>query len=156
NGPPSGDVALVGGEGHPPLLAFLATASSSEPTPARSVVRVSSSHGDRFSAAQTVSPLGQWATGLAAATSAGGPIVTWLGGPNAPFSALSPGSAVYAALGAPASNRLGAAVEVSPAEHAQLAVPLPTENGDRWIIAWTGLPHFLSPQSTGRSVVRVT
>ena len=155
NGPLSGDVALVGGEGHPPLLAFLATASSSEPTPARSVVRVSSSHGDRFSAARTVSPPGQWATGVAAAMGPGGPIVTWLGGPNPPSSALSPGAAVYAALGAPAGNQFGA-VEVSPAEHVQSAVPLHTENGDRWIIAWSGLPQFLSPQSAGRSVVRVT
>jgi hypothetical protein len=152
----SGDVALVGGEGHPPLLAFLATASSSEPTPARSVVRVSSSHGDRFSAARTVSPPGQWATSVAAAMGPGGPIVTWLGGPNPPFSALSPGAAVYAALGAAAGNQFGAAVEVSPAEHVQSAVPLHTENGDRWIIAWSGLPQFLSPQSAGRSVVRVT
>lgn len=156
NGPLSGDVALVGGEGHPPLLAFLATASSSEPTPARSVVRVSSSHGDRFSAARTVSPRGRWATGVAAAMGPGGPIVTWLGGPNPPSSALSPGAAVYAALGAPAGNQFGAAVEVSPAEHVQSAVPLHTENGDRWIIAWSGLPQFLSPQSAGRSVVRVT
>lgn len=156
NGPLSGDVALVGGEGHPPLLAFLATASSSEPTPARSVVRVSSSHGDRFSAARTVSPPGQWATGVAAAMGPGGPIVTWLGGPNPPFSVLSPGAAVYAALGAPAGNQFGAAVEVSPAEHVQSAVPLHTENGDRWIIAWGGLTQFLSPQSAGPSVVRVT
>jgi hypothetical protein len=156
NGPLSGAVALVGGYGYPPLLAFLATASSSEPTPARSVVRVSSSHGDRFSAAQTGSPAMQWATDVAAAASPSGPIVTWLGGPNAPFSALSPGTAVYAALGGSASDRLGAAVEVSPPEHVQLAVPLHTENGDRWIIVWTGLPQFLSPQSTGRSVVRVT
>jgi hypothetical protein len=155
NGPLSGDVALVGGEGHPPLVAFLATASSSEPTPARSVVKVSSSHRDRFSAARTVSPPGQWATGVAAATGPGGPLVTWLGGPNPPSSALSPGAAVYAALGAPASNRLGAAVEVSPAEHVQSAVPLHTENGDRWIIAWSGLPQFISPQSAGPSVVRL-
>ena len=155
NGPLSGDVALVGGYGYPPLLAFLATASSGEPTPARSVVRVSSSHGDRFSAAQAISPAGQWATDVAAAASPSGPIVTWLGGPNAPFSSLSPSAAVYAALAAPGSNRLGAAVEVSPAEHAQSALPLHSEYGDRWIIAWTGLPHFLSPQSVGRSVVRV-
>ena len=86
----------------------------------------------------------------------GGSIVTWLGGPNPPFSALSSGAAVYAALGTPASNQLGAAVEVSPAEHVQSAVPLHTENGDRWIIAWSGLPQFLSPQSTGLPVVRVT
>lgn len=155
NGPLSGDVALVGGQGHPPLLAFLATASSSEPTPARSVVMVSSSHRDRFSVARTISPPGQWATGVAAAMGPGGPIVTWLGGPNPPFSALSPGAAVYAALGAPAGNQFGA-VEVSPTEHAQSAVPLHTENGDRWIIAWSSLPQFLSPQSAGRSVVRVT
>jgi hypothetical protein len=156
NGPLSGEVALVGGEGYPPLLAFLATASRSEPTPARSVVMVSSSHGDRFSAARTISPPGQWATGVAAAMGPGGSIVTWLGGPNPPFSALSSGAAVYAALGTPASNQLGAAVEVSPAEHVQSAVPLHTENGDRWIIAWSGLPQFLSPQSTGLPVVRVT
>jgi hypothetical protein len=156
NGPLSGDVALVGGEGHPPLLAFLATASTSEPTPARSIVRVSSGHGDRFSAARTVSLSEQWTTGVAAAMGPGGPIVTWVGGPNPPFSALSPGAAVYAALGAPAGNQFGAAVEVSPAEHVQSAAPLRTENGDRWIIAWSGLPQFLSPQSAGRSVVRVT
>jgi len=156
NGPLSGESALVGGDGYPPLLAFLAVASSSEPTPARSVVMVSSSHGDRFSAARTVSPPGQWASGVAAAVGPGGPIVTWLGGPNPPFSALSPGAAVYATLGGPASNRLGAAVEVSPTEHVQSAVPLRTENGYRWIIAWSGLPQFLSPQSTGLPVVRVT
>jgi hypothetical protein len=156
NGPLSGDVALVGGEGHPPLLAFLATASGSEPTPARSVVRVSSSHGDRFSAAQTLSPPGQWTTGVAAAMGPGGPLVTWLGGPDPPFSALSPGAAVYAAPGAPAGNRFGAAVEVSTAEHVQSAVPLHAESSGRWIIAWSGLPQFLSPQSPGRSAVRVT
>ncbi len=156
NGPLSGDVALIGGEGYPPLLAFLATASSSEPTPARSVVRVSSSHGDRFSTARTISLPGQWASGVAAAVGLGGPIVTWLGGPNPPFSAVSSGAAVYAALGAPGSNRLGAAVEVSPAEHVQSAAPLRTENGARWIVAWIGLPQYLSPESTGRSVVRVT
>jgi hypothetical protein len=156
NGPLSGDVALVGGEGHPPLLAFLATVSSREATPARSVVRVSSGHGDRFTTARTVSPPGQWATGVAGAMGPGGPIVTWLGGPNPPSSALSPGAAVYAALGAPASNRFGAAVEVSPAEHVQSAVPLRAANGGRWIIAWSGLPQFVSPQSAGQSVVRVT
>jgi hypothetical protein len=156
NGPLAGEVALAGGEGYPPLLAFLATASSSESTPARSVVMVSTSHGDRFSAARTISPPGQWASGVAGTIGPGGPIVTWLGGPNPPFSALSPGAAVYAALGAPAGNRLGAPVEVSPAEHVQSAVPLHSEDGDRWIIAWSGLPQFLSPQSTGRSVVRVT
>jgi hypothetical protein len=156
SGPPSGDVALVGGQGYPPLLAFLATASSREPTPARSVVRVSSSHGNRFSAARTISPAGQWTTGVAATIGPRGPIVTWLGGPNPPSSARSPGAAVYAALATPAGNQFSAAVEVSPAEHVQSAVPLHTENGDRWIIAWSGLPQFLSPQSTGRSVVRVT
>jgi hypothetical protein len=156
NGPLSGDVALAGGEGHPPLLAFLATASSGEPTPARTVVRVSSSHGDRFSAARTVSPSGQWASGVAAAMGPGGPLVTWLGGPNSPFSALSPGAAVYAALGTPAGNQFDAAIEVSPAEHVQSAVPLHTENGNRWIIAWSGLPQFLSPQSAGQAAVRVT
>ncbi len=156
NGPQSGEVALVGGDGYPPLLAFLATASSSEPTPARSVVMLSLSKGDRFSAARTISPPGQWASGVAAAVGLGGPIVTWLGGPNPPFSALSPGAAVYAALGAPGSNRLGAAVEVSPAEHAQSAVPARTENGARWIIAWSGLPHFISPLVPGLPVVRVT
>ena len=155
NGPLSGDIALVGGNGYPPLVAFLATASSSEPTPARSVVRVSTIHGDRFSAARTVSPPGQWANDVAAAVGPGGPIVTWLGGPNPPFSALSPGAAVYAALGAPGRNRFGAAVKVSPAEHVQSAVPLHIESGDLWIIAWSGLPNFLSPQSPGRSVVRV-
>jgi hypothetical protein len=156
NGPLAGEVALVGGEGYSPLLAFLATASSSEPTPARSVVMVSSSHGDQFSAARTISPSEQWATGVAAAMGPGGPIVTWLGGPNPPFSPLNPGTAVYAVLSAPASNRLGTAVEVSPAEHVQSAVPLHTEDGDRWIIAWSGLPQFISPQLPGRSVVRVT
>jgi len=155
NGPLSGDVALVGGEGHPPLLAFLATASSSEPTPARSVVRVSPSHGDRFSAARTVSPPGQWTSGVAAAMGSTGPIVTWLGGPNPPFSALSPGAAVYAALGAPTSTRFDVPVQVSPAEHVQSAVPLRTETNG-WIIAWSGLPQFLSPQLPGQPVVRVT
>jgi hypothetical protein len=81
------------------------------------------SHGDRFSAARTVSPPGQWATGVAAAIGPGGPIVTWLGDPNPPSSALNPGAAVYAALGAPAGNRFGAAVEVSPAEHADRPCP---------------------------------
>ncbi len=156
NGPLAGEVVLIGGEGHPPLLAFLATASSSEPTPARSVVMVSPSHGDRFSAARTVSAPGQWTSGVAAAMGPGGPIVTWLGGPNPPFSARPPGAAVYAALAAPPSNRLGVPVEVSPAEHVRLAVPLHSENGERWIIAWSGLPHFLSPLSTGRQVVRVS
>jgi hypothetical protein len=85
----------------------------------------------------------------------GGPIVTWLGGPNPPYSALSPASAVYAAVGAPTGNQFSA-LQVSPAEHVQSAVPLHTENGDRWIIAWSGLPQFLSPQSAGRSVVRIT
>lgn len=156
NGPLGGEVALVGGEGYPPLVAFLATASSNEPTPARSIVMVSPSHGDRFSAARTISPPGQWATGVASAIGPRGPIVTWLGGPNPPFSALRPGAAVYAALDAPTGNRLGAAVEVSPPEHVQSAVPLHSEDGDRWIIAWSGLPQFLSPQLPGRSVVRVT
>ncbi len=156
NGPLGGEVALVGGDGYPPLLAFLATASSSEPTPARSVAMVSSSHGDRFSAARTISLPGQWASGVAGAVGQGGRIVTWLGGPHPPFSTLSPGAAVYAAFGAPAGNHFDAPVEVSPAEHVQSAVPLRTENGYRWIIAWSGLPQFLSPQSTGRSVVRVT
>jgi hypothetical protein len=156
NGPLAGEVALVGGDGYPPLLAFLATASSSEPTPARSVVMLSSSHGDRFSAARIISLPGQWASGVAAAVGLSGPLVTWLGGPNPPFSALSPGAAVYAALGAPGSNRLDGATEVSPAEHVQSAVPLRTENGARWIIAWSGLPQFLSPQLPGLSVVRVT
>ncbi len=156
NGPLSGEVALVGGDGHPPLLAFLATASSGEPTPARSVVRVASSHGDQFSAARTISIPGQWASGVAGAVGEDGSIITWLGGPHPPFSALSPGAAVYAALGAPAGNHFGAPVEVSPPEHVQSALPLRTENGARWIIAWSGLPQFLSPQSPGRPVVRVT
>jgi hypothetical protein len=156
NGPLAGEVALVGGDGYPPLLAFLATASSNEPTPARAVVRISSSHGDQFSAARTISPRGQWARGVAAAIGPGGPIVTWVGGPNPPFSALSPGAAVYAAMVTPTGNRLGAAVEVSPAEHVQSALPLHSEDGDRWLIAWSGLPQFLSPQTPGRSVVRVT
>lgn len=155
NGPLAGEVALVGGEGYSPLLAFLATASSNEPTPARSVVMVSSSHGDRFSAARTISPPRQWTSGVAAAMGPTGPIVTWLGGPNPPFSALSPGAAVYAMLGTPTGTRLSAPVEVSPAEHVQSAVPLHTETG-RWIIAWSGLPQFLSPQLPGQSVVRVT
>ena len=156
NGPLSGDVALVGGYGYPPLVAFLAAASSSEPTPAPSVVRVSSSHGNRFSAARTLSPPGQWTNDVAAAEGPRGPIVTWLGGPNPPFSPLSPGAAVYAALGAPGRNQFDTAAEVSPAEHVQLAVPLHIENGDLWIIAWSGLPNFLSPQNPGRQVVRVT
>ena len=156
NGPLSGDVALVGGEGHPPLLAFQATASSSGPTPARSVVMVSSSHGDRFSVARTISPPGQWVNDVAAAEGTGGPIVTWLGSPNPPFSPFSPGFSVYAALATPAGNSLGAAFAVSPAEHVQLAVPLHTENSNRWIIAWSGLPRFLSPQSPGRQAVRVS
>jgi hypothetical protein len=117
---------------------------------------LSSSHGDRFSAARIISLPGQWASGVAAAVGLSGPLVTWLGGPNPPFSALSPGAAVYAALGAPGSNRLDGATEVSPAEHVQSAVPLRTENGARWIIAWSGLPQFLSPQLPGLSVVRVT
>ncbi len=155
NGPLGGGVALVGGDGYPPLLVFLAAASSGEPTPARSVVMLSLSRGDRFSAARTISLPGQWASGVAAAVGLGGPIVTWLGGPNPPFSLLNPGAAVYAALGSPGSNRLGAAVEVSPPEHVQSAVPLRTENGARWIVAWSGLPQFLSPQSPGLPVVRV-
>ena len=156
NGPLAGEVALVGGEGYPPLLAFVAPASSSEPTPARSVVRISSSHGDRFSAARIISPPGQWASSAGGAIGAGGAIVTWVGGPNPPFSALGAGAAVYAALVTPSGNRLGAPVEVSPAEHAQSAVPLRSENGGRWIIAWSSLPQFLSPQLPGRSVVQVT
>jgi len=156
NGPQSGEVALVGGDGYPPLLAFLAPSSSGEPAPARSVVMLSSSRGDRFSAARAISLPGQWASGVAAAVGPRGPIVTWLGGPNSPYSALSPGAAVYAALGAPGSNRLGAPVKVSPAEHVQSAVPLRTENGARWIIAWTGSPQFISPLAPGMRVVRVT
>ncbi len=156
NGPLSGDVALVGGEGHPPLVAFQATASSGGPTPARSVAMVSSLHGDRFSGAQTVSLPGQWTSDVAGAMGPGGPIVTWLGGSEPPFSPFTPGEAVYAAVGTPAGDRFGAPVEVSPAEHVQLAVPLHAENSDRWIIAWSGLPHFLSPLSPGRQVVRVS
>ncbi len=156
SGPLAGEVALVGGDGHPPLVAFVAPASSGEPTPARSVVRVSSSRGDRFSAARTISPHGQWAGSVAAAIGPGGAIVTWVGGPNQPFSTLAPGAAVYAALGTSTGSRLGPAVEVSPAEHAQSAVPLRSENSGRWIIAWSSTPQFLSPQLPGRSVVRVT
>ena len=156
NGPLAGEVALVGGDGYSPLLAFLATASSKEPTPARSVVRISWMHGGRFSTPQTISPSGQWATGVAAAMGVRGPIVTWLGGPHPPFSALLPGAAVYAVLGRTASTRLGAPVEVSPPEHAQLAASLLSESANRWIIAWSGLPQFLSPQLPGRSVVRVS
>ncbi|MGO9488992.1 MAG: hypothetical protein ACLQBB_08220 [Solirubrobacteraceae bacterium] len=153
NGPQSGEVALVGGDGYPPLLAFVATASSSEPAPAHSVVMISLSKADRFGAARTISLPGQWASGVAAAVGLGGPIVTWLGGP---ISAVSPGATVYAALGAIGSNRLGGAVAVSPAEHAQSAVPARTENGARWIIAWSEVPHFTSPLVPGLSVVRVT
>lgn len=156
NGPLAGEVALIGGDGYPPLLAFLATASSKEPTPARSVVRISWMHGDRFSAAQTISPPGQWATGVAGAMGATGPLVTWLGGPNSPSSPRSPGAAVYAVLGRAASTQLGAPVKVSPSEHVQSAVPLQSESASRWIIAWSGLPQFLSRQLPGQSVVRVT
>lgn len=154
NGGSEGAVAIAAGGGHQPLLAFLATASPREATPARSVVRVSTAHGNVFWAPMTVSPPGQWASSLTAAAGPSGPIIAWIGSANAPFSTLGPGGAVYAEL--PAGDRLVAAIQVSPSEHAGEVVAIHARSASRWTVAWTVMPQGLSPPSRANSVVRVS
>jgi hypothetical protein len=154
NGTLEGGVAIASGGGRQPLLAFLAPASPHEATPARSVVKVSAPHGDVFGPPATISPAGQWTSDLAAASGLSGPIITWVGGPNPPSSALSPGAAVYAEL--PAPGRLTPPVRVSPPEHVQEAVAVHARSANQWIVAWTGLPRYISPFSPGGTVVRVS
>lgn len=151
-----GETFLAGNDGHGPMLAFLAPVGGSASSPANSVVRVSYSHGNRFGPARTVSAQGLWASGLAGAEGPRGPIVTWVGGPNPPFSALSPGAAVYAALTDPATQRLGPPEQVSPSERAQSAVSIHSAAGGRWIVAWAGLPLYQSPSLPGPRLVRVS
>lgn len=154
NGVPEGGVAIASGGGRQPLLAFLAPASLHEATPARSIVEVSTAHGNVFGRPATISPAGQWTSDLAAAPGSSGPIITWIGSPNPPFSALGPGGAVYAEL--PAPGRLTAPVQVSPPEHINEAVAAHARSGSQWIVAWTALPQYLSPFSPGDMVVRLS
>jgi len=154
NGVPEGGVAIAGGDGRQPLLAFLAPASPHEATPARSVVEVSAAHGNAFGRPTTISPAGQWTSDLSAAPVSSGPLITWVGGPNPPFSTLGPGDAVYVEL--PSPGRLTAPVRVSPPEHVQEAVALRARSTNRWLVAWTAQPQYLSPFSPGSMVVRLS
>jgi hypothetical protein len=154
NGVSEGRVAIAGGGGRQPLLAFLAPASPHEATPARSVVEVSSASGNVFGRPATISPAGQWTSDLAAAPGSSEPIITWLGGPNPSFSTLSPGDSVYAEL--PSPDRLTAPIQVSPPEHVQEAVATHARSANQWIVAWTALPQFVSPLPPGGMVVRLS
>ena len=154
NGTLEGGVAIAGGGGRQPLLAFLAPASPHEPMPMRSVIEVSAAHGNVFGRPATISPAGQWTSDLTAAPSGSGPIIAWVGSPDPPFSALGLGGAVYAEL--PAPGRLTAPVQVSPPEHVQEAVAVHARSANQWIVAWTALPQYVTLSSRGSMVVRVS
>jgi len=112
------------------------------------VFRLSMGELADFSGAKQVSD-------LASAEGPRGEIVTWSGGPNSPFSALGPAPAIYAAVSEPTAVRLGPVQQVSPNEQAELAAPVYSPAGGRWIIAWRGHPQYQSPMSPGPTLVRV-
>jgi hypothetical protein len=152
----AGTPALVANNGRGFLLAYVA-----QPGPllhgfASSIVRVSYSKGNRFAPPQTVSPAGQQVSGVAAAEAPDGDIVTWSGGPNPPLTTLSPGAAIFAAVTDPLTGRLGAPVQVGPAEYAELATPIYAPYGQRWLLAWRGRQGTPLQSALGRVVVRVS
>jgi len=153
----SGEPVLLEIHGRGLVVAFLAQPGRPVAGPTPSIVTFSYSHANTFGAVQRISPAGQSATGLAGASEGGGEIISWIAGPNPPFSALGPGPAVYAALAEPAATRLGAPRQVSPAEHPVSAVPLYASRGGRWILAWVGRPLYsAAPAAEGPAVVRVS
>ena len=154
NGTSEGGVAIASGAGLPPMLAFLAPASPHEATPARAVVKVSTAHRNDFRAPVTISKAGGSASDLVAAPGVTGPVFTWVLAPF-PNSSTGPGGAVYAELPT-RSGHTTAPVQVSPGEQVQEAVAIHSLEGNRWMVAWTALPQYLSVSSPGRMVVRVS
>jgi len=154
NGAAEGGVAIASGAGFPPMLAFLAPASPHEATPARAVVNVSTAKGNGFSVPVTVSKAGQSASDLVAAPGIVGPIFTWVSTPS-PNATTGPGGAVYAELPTRAGHTTPP-IQVSPREHVQEAVAIQSRWGNRWMVAWTALPQWLSVSAPGRMVVRVS
>ncbi len=82
--------------------------------------------------------------------------MTWSGGPNPPLTTLSPGAAIFAAVTDPPTGRLGAPVQVGPAEYAELATPIYAPYGQRWVLAWRGRQGTPSQSALGRVVVRTS
>lgn len=147
-------VAADNGRGF--LIAFIAQPGRPANGFLPTVVRAAYSRGNRFGAPQTISAAGQQAGDLHAAQGPRGDIVTWSSSPNPPIGALAPGPAVYAAISAPTANRLGAPQQVSPSERAEIALPIYSPAGDRWLLAWAGRPQFQAPLSSGPAFVRVS
>ncbi len=151
----SGEPVLLEIAGRDLILAFIAQPGPAAAAGTPSVVKVSYSRGNAFAPAGTISAAGQWATGLAGQAEGSSAIISWIGGPNPPFSALEPGPAVYEALAEPGQARLGSPQQVSPAERPSSAASMYAGRLGRWIVAWAARPSYRSASAPGPVVVRV-
>jgi hypothetical protein len=147
-----GEPVVVANDGRGRIVAFLAHPVVPAAGVAPTVVKVAYGKGTRFQAPQTISPAGQQAGDLAAAEGPRGEILTWIR--DEPPSYVE--GAVYAAIGDPLKNRLGASQQVSPSEHVGIAAPAYSPSGGRWIVAWASRPQYQSALTPGPMIVRAS
>jgi hypothetical protein len=139
-------------EGRAPIVIFVARdegASAAAPPETASVVRVAYPKGLGFGPPATISAAGKQAGDIAAATSAGGAMVTWITG------SYDMG-VVSAVVLAPGASRAGAPEQVLPATHVMEAAPVYSARSSRWLVAWVGRPEYRSWREPGRMLAQVT
>jgi hypothetical protein len=140
--------------GHSPMVVLLSRGAHPSPPAfaAPALVEVAYPNGLGFAAPQVISPAGQQAGDLAAATGPTGALVSWI---RLDAPAYSTGTVLGAVL-ASAGGRFAPAEQISPGEQVISAVPVYDASVARhaplgpWLVAWTA--RLASPNTV---VVRV-
>jgi hypothetical protein len=147
---------VIAARGHSPMVIFLARGATPPMavSPGSVGVKVAYPKGLGFAAPQTISPVDQQASDVAAAAGPNGVILTWIR--EDPPSYYT--GTVFAAVRLPETGLFGQPEQVSPSEHAISALPTfniasrwPNNSIAPWTVAWASRP--LSEAST---VVRVS